>query len=169
MLGEASDVLGWQGRGQLQELVSEEQRRHRGVQPARERPGASHPRRRMSPGRTLPEGSPGRGAPRTPGQLQTCRPRDRSGHVRPHSPGVTGVVGTVPSAVLPGCAHVAADRLRGAACPGPWPQQARRGLPSPRSRGPELVSGRATRPGAAPARPQSPCSCPARAALGPLR
>lgn len=38
MLGEAGDVLGWQGGGQLQKLVGEEQWGHRGVQPARERP-----------------------------------------------------------------------------------------------------------------------------------
>lgn len=39
MFGEARDVLGRQGGGQLQKLVGEEQGGHCGVQPARKRPG----------------------------------------------------------------------------------------------------------------------------------
>lgn len=165
MLGEASDVLGRQGRGQLQELVSEEQGRHRGVQPAGERCLA--PTAADEPWTDPPEGSP------DPEDAWPAADTLTLGQKRPRQapqPWGRWRVGTVSSAVHPGCAHVTADRLQGQPAQGPGHSRRGEGRPGPSTPGrcgPELVPGRATRPGAALAQPQNPCSCPARAAQGP--
>lgn len=59
MLGEASDVLGRQGGGQLQKLVGKEQGRNCGVQPVGQRPGSLANKPDLSP----PGGTPGPGVP----------------------------------------------------------------------------------------------------------